>query len=79
MVRARYHFSLALYAGVPGGKVSIMGAHSVGHSKQKVSVYMCPIANGFRGTTLSRSLDLAPSTVIPSRRTAPLSEAYESV
>jgi hypothetical protein len=30
--------------GVPGGKVSILGGHSVGHSKQKYVyvLYMCP-------------------------------------
>jgi len=33
---------------VPGGNVSILGGHNVGHSKQNVYMYMCPIANGFR-------------------------------
>jgi hypothetical protein len=34
--------------GVPGGKVSILGGHSIGHSKKKVYMNMCPIANAFR-------------------------------
>jgi hypothetical protein len=34
---------------VPGGKVNILGGHSIDHSKQKyVYVYMYPIPNGFR-------------------------------
>jgi hypothetical protein len=33
---------------VPGGKVNILGDHSIGHSKQKLYAYMCPIPNGFR-------------------------------
>jgi hypothetical protein len=35
--------------GVPGGKVNILGGHSIGHSKQK-KIYMniCPIPMGFR-------------------------------
>jgi hypothetical protein len=38
---------------VLGGKVSIMGGHSIGHSKQKVYMYMRPIPNGFRDTAIS--------------------------
>jgi hypothetical protein len=34
--------------GVPGGKDNILGGHSIGHSKQKLYMNMCPIANGFR-------------------------------
>jgi len=35
--------------GVPGGKVSILGGHTIGHSKQKkLYMNMCPILNGFR-------------------------------
>jgi hypothetical protein len=34
--------------GVPGGEVNILGGHSIGHSKQKVHMYMYPIPNGFR-------------------------------
>jgi hypothetical protein len=38
---------------VPRGKVSILGGHSIGHSKRKkVYMYMCPIANGFRAISL---------------------------
>jgi hypothetical protein len=38
---------------VSGGKVNILGGHSIGHSKQKRYMYMCPIPHGFRGTALS--------------------------
>jgi hypothetical protein len=34
---------------VPRAKVNILE----GHSKQKVYMYMCPIPNGFRDTTIS--------------------------
>jgi hypothetical protein len=42
---------------------------------------MCPIPKGFRDGAISlySSLDLAPKIVLPSRRTAPLSEACESM
>jgi hypothetical protein len=33
---------------VLGGKVNILGDHSIGHSKQKLYTNMCPIPNGFR-------------------------------
>jgi hypothetical protein len=33
---------------VPGGKVNILGDHSISHSKKKVDMSMCPIPNGFR-------------------------------
>ena len=39
--------------GVPGGKVNIQGGHSIGHYKQKVYMYMCPIQNGFRDRDIS--------------------------
>ena len=32
---------------VRGGKVTILGGHSIGHSKQNPYVYTCQIANGF--------------------------------
>jgi hypothetical protein len=38
---------------LPGGKVNILGGHSIGHSKQKVYMYMCPIPNGFRDRAIS--------------------------
>jgi hypothetical protein len=38
--------------GVPGGKVNILGGHSIGHSKQKRYMNMCPIPNGFRDRTI---------------------------
>jgi hypothetical protein len=31
------------YTGCPGGKVNILGSHSIGHSKQKLYMCMCPI------------------------------------
>jgi hypothetical protein len=42
---------------VPGGKVNILGGHSIGHSKQKntICMYMCPITNGFRNRAISLS------------------------
>jgi hypothetical protein len=33
---------------VPGGKDNILGGHSIGNSKQKLYMNMCPIPNGFR-------------------------------
>jgi hypothetical protein len=39
--------------GVLGGKVNIPEGHSIGHSKQKVYMYMCPVPNGFRDTAIS--------------------------
>jgi hypothetical protein len=47
---------------------------------KKVYMYTCPIPKFFRDRVISLcSLDLAPNIVLPSRRTAPLYEAYESV
>jgi hypothetical protein len=39
--------------GAPGDMVNILGGHSIGHSKQKVYMYMCPIPNGFRDRAIS--------------------------
>jgi hypothetical protein len=39
---------------IHGGKVNILGGHSVGHSKQRsVYMYMCPIPNTFRDRDIS--------------------------
>jgi hypothetical protein len=38
---------------VPEGKVSILGGHSIGRSKQKLYVYMCPIPKVFRDRAIS--------------------------
>jgi hypothetical protein len=39
---------------VSGGKVNILGDHSIGHSKQKsVYGYMCPIPNVSRDRAIS--------------------------
>jgi hypothetical protein len=32
---------------VPGGKVNILGGHSICLSKEKVNMYMCPIPKNF--------------------------------
>jgi hypothetical protein len=48
------HCCLSLLQGVPGGNVSILRGHSIGHSKhQSICMYMCPIPNGFRDTDIS--------------------------
>ena len=48
------YFGLPSYKqNVPGGNVSIQGGHSIGHSKQKVHMYMCPIPKGFRDRVIS--------------------------
>jgi hypothetical protein len=63
---------------IPGGKVNILGGHSIGHSKKNVYMNICPIPDGFR--YLARSiLNLERNVFLPSRRNAPLSEARESV
>jgi hypothetical protein len=47
----------------------------------KVYMYMCPIQNGLRDRAISlySSLDLVPNIVLPSHRTATLSEVRELV
>jgi hypothetical protein len=46
---------------VPGGKVSILGDHSIGHSKQKRKcICMYPIPNGFR----DRAISLCSSKIV---------------
>jgi hypothetical protein len=37
----------------PGGKVNILGGQSIGYSKPKLYMYMCPIPNGFRNRAIS--------------------------
>jgi hypothetical protein len=64
--------------GVPGGKVNILGGHSIGHYKKKVCMNMCPIPNGFR-YLVRNILNLALNIFLPSHRNAPMSEACESV
>jgi hypothetical protein len=51
--------------GVTGGKVNILGGHSVGHSKQKMYMYMCPIPNGFR----DRAISLYNSKLVDKKKT----------
>jgi hypothetical protein len=69
---------LSLIQDVPGGKVNILGDHSIGHSKKKVYMDMCPIPNDFRHSARS-ILHLARNIFIPFHRNAPMSEACESV
>jgi hypothetical protein len=38
---------------VPGENVNILGGHSIGHSKETVYMYLCPIPNGFRDRAVS--------------------------
>jgi hypothetical protein len=33
---------------IPGGKINIVGGHSIDYSKKKIYTNMCPIPNGFR-------------------------------
>jgi hypothetical protein len=58
--------------GDPGGKVNILGGHSIGHCK-KVYMNMC-----FQYLA-SSIFNLARNIFLPSHRNAPLSEACESV
>jgi hypothetical protein len=37
-----------LIQSVSRGKINTMGGHSIGHSRQKVYMYICSIPNGFR-------------------------------
>jgi hypothetical protein len=63
---------------VPGGKVSILGDHIIGHSKKKVCMNVCPIPNCF--LYVARSiLNLARNIFLPSRRNALQFEVCESV
>jgi hypothetical protein len=38
---------------VPGGRVNILGGHSIRHLSKKVYMHMCPIPNGFRDRIIS--------------------------
>jgi hypothetical protein len=38
---------------VPEEKLIVLGGHSTSRSKQKLSMYMCPILNGFRDIAIS--------------------------
>jgi hypothetical protein len=61
---------------VPGGKVNILGGHSIG--TKNVYMKMCSIPNGFRYLA-SSILIFACNIFLSSRRNDPLSEACESV
>jgi hypothetical protein len=45
------HITSTFIESVPGEKVNIPGGHRIGHSKQKLYMYMCHILNGFRDYT----------------------------
>jgi hypothetical protein len=47
---AVYQYQCSDIQNVPGGKVNILGGPSIGHSKQKLYMNMCPIPNGFQDT-----------------------------
>ena len=64
--------------GVPGGKINILGDHSFGHPKQKKNfICTCDLFRTVSERFTVQFLDLAPNIVLPSRRTAPLSEACD--
>jgi hypothetical protein len=48
-----YYISHKIIQNVPGGKVSILGGHSIDHSKQKMYMYICPTPNVSRGGPIS--------------------------
>jgi hypothetical protein len=43
--------TIVTYLKISGGKVNILGGHSISHSKQKMCMYTCPIPNGSRTYT----------------------------
>jgi hypothetical protein len=55
-----YIYSHTDIKNVPGGKVNILGGHTMGHSEQKLYMYMCPIPKGFR----DRSMSLYSSKIV---------------
>jgi hypothetical protein len=42
---------------VPGGKINILGDHSIGHSNQTSVLHMCPVPNSFRDSAVSLYTD----------------------
>jgi hypothetical protein len=46
-------FDIETVQSVLGGKVSTLGGHSIGHSKQRMCIYTCPILNGLRDRAIS--------------------------
>jgi hypothetical protein len=52
-IGVRNFILLMVIKGVTGGKVNILGGHSIGHSKQKMYMYMCPFPSGFRDRAIS--------------------------
>jgi len=51
--RGIYTYIHTYIQGVPLRKVSILGGHNIGHSKQELYLYMCPIPNVFRDRAMS--------------------------
>jgi hypothetical protein len=57
-IQQKYRLCLYIYThtrtqDVPEEKVNILRGHSIGHSKQKLYMYMCPIPNGVRDRAIS--------------------------
>jgi hypothetical protein len=63
---------------VPGGKVNILGCHSIGQSKKKCLYELVYYSERFRYLACS-IWNLACNIFLPSHRNAPLSEACELV
>jgi hypothetical protein len=41
------HKQIKKIQSAPGGKVNIVGGHTISHSKQKKCIYTCPIPDSF--------------------------------
>jgi hypothetical protein len=63
---------------VPGGKVNILGGHSIGHSKKKIFYEHVSYPNGFWYFTRT-ILNLVHNSFLPSCCNVPLSETCESM
>jgi hypothetical protein len=48
-----YINNVDLVSGCPRRKLSILRGHCIGHSKQKLYMYVCHILNGFRERAIS--------------------------
>jgi hypothetical protein len=56
------------------GKVSILGGHSYGHSKQNLYMYICPLPNGFR----ERAVSLYNTRIVDKKETVSSTGIYFS-
>jgi hypothetical protein len=57
-----YRIELYLLQDVQGGKVNILGCHSISHSKQKKYICTFPIPNGFQDRAISLYRQACPHT-----------------